>query len=85
MLFTNCQGWEETVDCCLSYLLRTVLSGRGGGDSGTGLTVPPLAQPPSTDKVKKHISLVLDKMTKGGLESSQLAIASQDSIGRDSQ
>ena len=48
---------------------------------GVGLTLPPLSQPPNTDKLKKHISQVLDKMTKGGLEQAQRDNTAHGAIG----
>ncbi|KAF2356403.1 PTHB1 N-terminal domain [Trinorchestia longiramus] len=57
------QGWEEVVACCVSHLLHTVC-----GDSSDSDYLAPdaLSQPPDTSKLKKLISLLLERLTKGG-------------------
>lgn len=66
------------MDCSVSHLLRTVMG--DGGQQG-GVAPPPLSQPHDTNKLKKHISLLLDKMTKGGLEKAQQDVM-DDNIGK---
>ncbi|XP_042217578.1 protein PTHB1-like isoform X2 [Homarus americanus] len=55
------QGWEEITDVSVTFLLRTVL-GRGSRDAPS---TPELTMPSDTTKLKKHLGLLLDKVTKG--------------------
>ena len=60
------QGWEEATDAAITHLLRTVLSKKGGG--GSAATHTPgstLAMPTDSTKLKKHISIVCDRLSKG--------------------
>ncbi|XP_063884729.1 protein PTHB1-like isoform X2 [Scylla paramamosain] len=75
------QGWEETTDAAITFLLRSVLN-RGslvGGDPSTAVPpptpmprdappTPELTMPPDTSKLKKHLGILLDKITKGGAQ-----------------
>ena len=56
------QGWEETVDAAVTHLLRTTLA-----KSTKDQTLNPqaLKLPEDTSKVKKHIALLCDKLSKG--------------------
>ncbi|XP_071550345.1 protein PTHB1 isoform X2 [Panulirus ornatus] len=58
------QGWEETTDASVTFLLRTVL-GKGSRDAPS---TPDLIMPSDTAKLKKHLGLLLDKVTKGGAQ-----------------
>lgn len=58
------QGWEETVDSGLLFLLRTTLS-KDDRDMPTGAAAAPKGIPADTSKLKKHISAVCEKMLKG--------------------
>lgn len=60
---TDASGWEETVDASLSYLLRTSLS-KNSRDSNA--PAQPLAVMTETTKLHKHISLVIERISKGG-------------------
>ena len=58
------QGWEETTDAALTHLLRTCLARPGRENQGaTPITLQPAAE---TTRIKKHVSSVLDRVTKGG-------------------
>lgn len=60
------QGWEENVDAAMTHLLRTVLA-KVPRDSVPALLSgqPPLEMPPDTKRLKKHISIVCDRLSKG--------------------
>ncbi|NXA33323.1 PTHB1 protein, partial [Eudromia elegans] len=57
-------GWEETVDAAISYLLRTCLS-KSSKDQALTLTSE-LCIPKDTSRLKKHITLLCDRLAKGG-------------------
>ncbi|XP_077158702.1 protein PTHB1 isoform X2 [Paroedura picta] len=58
------QGWEESVDASVSYLLKTCLSKIS---KEHGLIVPnQLSIPKDTNRLKKHITLLYDRLAKGG-------------------
>lgn len=56
-------GWEETVDACLIYLLRTALA-KTAKDSAT-LGNMQLEIQASTTDLKNHIGIVFDRLDKG--------------------
>jgi hypothetical protein len=56
------QGWEETVDASVTHLLRTTLAKSAKDQT---LNPQPLKLPEDTSKVKKHIALLCDKLSKG--------------------
>ncbi|XP_076136342.1 protein PTHB1 [Alosa pseudoharengus] len=58
-------GWEESVDAAVSHLLRTCLS-RSSKDQATALTTSQLSMPKDTARLKKHITLLCDRLGKGG-------------------
>ncbi|XP_071822980.1 protein PTHB1-like isoform X3 [Apostichopus japonicus] len=57
------QGWEETVDASISHLLRTCLA-----KTSKDQMVNPgeLEMPSEGSKLKKHITLMTDRLSKGG-------------------
>ena len=55
-------GWEEKTDLALTYLLKTSLS-RSSKDAA--VSFPALELPRDTSKLKKHISLVCERIAKG--------------------
>ena len=55
-------GWEEKTDLALTYLLKTSLS-RSSKDAA--VSFPSLELPRDTSKLKKHITLVCDRIAKG--------------------
>lgn len=57
------QGWEECTDAAMTHLLRTSLA--KSAKEATSMPQP-LAVPPDTGKLKKHIALVCDRLAKGG-------------------
>ena len=59
------EGWEETVDASMTHLLRTSLAKSGKEQAiqvsgGNAFTMPA-----DTTKLKKHITLVCDRLSKG--------------------
>eukprot|EP01012_Entosiphon_sulcatum_P026014 TRINITY_DN3140_c0_g1_i1.p1 TRINITY_DN3140_c0_g1~~TRINITY_DN3140_c0_g1_i1.p1 ORF type:complete len:869 (-),score=169.44 TRINITY_DN3140_c0_g1_i1:72-2678(-) len=57
------QGWEECTDASMTHLLRTCLAKNIKEQS----SMPqPLQVPSDTNKLKKHIALVCDRLAKGG-------------------
>ena len=57
------QGWQETTDAALTFLLRTSLAKAGKENQGaTPITLEPAKD---TTRIKKHISSVVDRITKG--------------------
>lgn len=59
------QGWEESVDAAVSHLLKTCLS-RSPKDQAISLSTGPLTIPKDTSRLKKHITLLCDRLGKGG-------------------
>lgn len=57
------QGWEECTDAAMTHLLRTSLA-KSAKD--TAAVPQPLTVPQDTSKLKKHITIVCDRLTKGG-------------------
>lgn len=57
------QGWQERVDVALTQLLRTTLS-KSGKESASASAPQALACPSDATKLKKHISLVVDRLSK---------------------
>jgi len=60
---TQEQGWEECIDAAMTHLLRTSLA---KSVKETASTAPvPLAPATDTSRLKKHITLVCDRLSKG--------------------
>ena len=57
------QGWQETTDAALTFLLRTSLA--KAGKENQGATPITLESAKDTTRIKKHISSVVDRITKG--------------------
>uniref|UniRef100_A0A8C4W852 Bardet-Biedl syndrome 9 n=1 Tax=Gopherus evgoodei TaxID=1825980 RepID=A0A8C4W852_9SAUR len=57
-------GWEESVDAAISHLLRTCLS-KSSKEQVLTLTSQ-LSIPKDTSRLKKHITLLCDRLAKGG-------------------
>ncbi|CAL8290059.1 unnamed protein product [Merluccius merluccius] len=71
-------GWEESCDAAVSHLLRSCLS-RSPKDQATSLaqsTGPMLGLPADTSRLKKHITLLCDRLGKGG----RLTLASEANV-----
>uniref|UniRef100_A0A8C4FG03 Bardet-Biedl syndrome 9 n=1 Tax=Dicentrarchus labrax TaxID=13489 RepID=A0A8C4FG03_DICLA len=71
-------GWEESCDAAVSHLLRTCLS-RSPKDQATSLAQaggPVLGLPKDTARLKKHITLLCDRIGKGG----RLTLASEANV-----
>ena len=58
------QGWEERTDAALAHALRTSL-GKGGAAGAGALAPPPLSAPTDASKLKKHITVMCDRISKG--------------------
>eukprot|EP00640_Fibrocapsa_japonica_P007118 CAMPEP_0113940832 /NCGR_PEP_ID=MMETSP1339-20121228/6885_1 /TAXON_ID=94617 /ORGANISM="Fibrocapsa japonica" /LENGTH=159 /DNA_ID=CAMNT_0000944793 /DNA_START=137 /DNA_END=616 /DNA_ORIENTATION=- /assembly_acc=CAM_ASM_000762 len=56
------QGWEEIVDASMTYLLRTVLA---KNVKETAVVQQSVSMPSDTTKMRKHISIVCDRLNKG--------------------
>ncbi|XP_073189018.1 protein PTHB1 isoform X7 [Lepidochelys kempii] len=57
-------GWEESVDAAISHMLRTCLS-KSSKEQALTLTSQ-LSIPKDTSRLKKHITLLCDRLAKGG-------------------
>ncbi|XP_078198298.1 protein PTHB1 isoform X10 [Callithrix jacchus] len=57
-------GWEETVDAAISHLLKTCLS-KSSKEQALNLNSQ-LSIPKDTSQLKKHITLLCDRLAKGG-------------------
>ncbi|XP_053323992.1 protein PTHB1 [Spea bombifrons] len=71
-------GWEESVDAAVSHLLRTCLS-KSSKEQALNLTSQ-LSIPKDTSRLKKHITLLCDRLTKGGRLSLSADSGSQQAI-----
>lgn len=58
------QGWQETTDAALTFVLRTSLAKPGRENQGA--TPITLEEAKETSRIKKHVSSVMDRITKGG-------------------
>jgi len=56
------QGWEEITDAAMTHLLRTSLA-KSAKESA--VAPAPLSMPADTNKLKKHITIVCDRLAKG--------------------
>eukprot|EP00002_Diphylleia_rotans_P016088 TRINITY_DN3126_c0_g1_i4.p1 TRINITY_DN3126_c0_g1~~TRINITY_DN3126_c0_g1_i4.p1 ORF type:complete len:522 (+),score=102.04 TRINITY_DN3126_c0_g1_i4:1343-2908(+) len=59
---TEEQGWEEVTDVAMTNLLRTTLAKSSKDAAAIAQT---LGTPTDTSKLKKHIAIVCDRLTKG--------------------
>lgn len=57
------QGWEEQTDAAITHLLRTSLA-KSAKDQSASIGAVEL--PPDCQKLKRHISLFCDRISKGG-------------------
>ncbi|XP_027267484.1 protein PTHB1 isoform X3 [Cricetulus griseus] len=57
-------GWEETVDAAIAHLLKTCLS-KSSKEQALSLSSQ-LTIPKDTSRLKKHITLLCDRLAKGG-------------------
>nr|XP_020017917.1 protein PTHB1-like [Castor canadensis] len=56
-------GWEETVDAAIAHLLKTCLS-KSSKEQALNLSSQ-LNMPKDTSRLKKHITLLCDRLAKG--------------------
>ncbi|KAM8826264.1 protein PTHB1 isoform 1-T2 [Synchiropus picturatus] len=71
-------GWEESCDAAVAHLLRSCLS-RSPKDQATSLAQtggPLLGLPRDTTRLKKHITLLCERIGKGG----RLSLASETNV-----
>ena len=59
------QGWEERTDAAITHLLRTALSKDGHKEHARNSSTTQLVCPNDTSKLKKHITLVADRLHRG--------------------
>jgi len=59
------QGWEERTDSAITHLLKTALAKDKDSKEGRGTTSVQQHRPADTAKLKKHITLVADRLHKG--------------------
>ncbi|KAL4110143.1 hypothetical protein PRIC1_001836 [Phytophthora ramorum] len=63
------QGWEERTDCAMTELLRTVLAkqpqNKDGASATPALATSELQMQEDTKRLKKHITIVCDRLGKG--------------------
>ncbi|GLE10365.1 hypothetical protein PINS_up022466 [Pythium insidiosum] len=62
------QGWEERTDAAMTELLRTLLAKQpapNGNKEAAAAVVQDLSLPEDTKKLKKHITIVCDRLGKG--------------------
>jgi Bardet-Biedl syndrome 9 protein len=64
------QGWEEWTEAAVTTLLKTLLAKSGKDASSGPVTAGPLAPLADTSKLKKHISVVCERLARGGTLSS---------------
>lgn len=69
------QGWEESVDASVSHLLKTCLSKNSKEHVLT--LANQLSIPKDTNRLKKHITLLYDRLAKGGHMSLDMEMDSQ--------
>ena len=62
---SSLQGWEEIVDAAVTHLLRTTLAKSQKDQQQTSFQS--LELPADSHKLKKHIALLCDRITKGYL------------------
>lgn len=55
-------GWEEEAEASLTHLLRTSLA---RSSKEAAVSVPPLAAAKDTQRLRKHLGLVLERLAKG--------------------
>lgn len=56
-------GWEEVSNSNMTYLLKTVLA---KSEKERAASLGGVAFPNSTEKLKKHITIVCDRISKTG-------------------
>mmetsp|Transcript_15514 Transcript_15514/g.43432 ORF Transcript_15514/g.43432 Transcript_15514/m.43432 type:complete len:244 (+) Transcript_15514:1917-2648(+) len=59
------QGWEELTYASLTYLLRYMLAKPGKHESMPTSSMQTLTRPTDTSKLKKHVTLMCDRLNKG--------------------
>ncbi|XP_060637612.2 protein PTHB1 isoform X1 [Anolis sagrei] len=71
-------GWEESVDAAVSHLLKTCLS-KSSKDHALTLSNQ-LCIPKDTNRLKKHITVLYDRLAKGGHMSLNTDVDSQQTM-----
>ncbi len=55
-------GWEEATEAAMTHLLRTCLA---KSEREAAAAVPPLTAAQDTQRLRKHVALVLERLGKG--------------------
>ncbi|XP_053117591.1 protein PTHB1 isoform X4 [Hemicordylus capensis] len=71
-------GWEESVDASVSHLLKTCLSKSSKEHALT--LASQLSIPRDTNRLKKHITLLYDRLAKGGRMSLSTDVDAQQNV-----
>ena len=59
------KGWEERTDAAITHLLKTALAKDKDGAKDPSRAPSQLTRPADASKLKKHITLVADRLHKG--------------------
>lgn len=73
-------GWEELVDAAVTHLLRTSLAKSSKDQQQQVSLTPSLEMPRDTHKLKKHLALLCDRVSKGFLPSGKQPVSMEVSI-----
>lgn len=63
VVIDNNPGWQETTNAAMTQILKTTLA---KNEKEANAALGSLAFPVSTEKLKKHITIVCDRLAKGG-------------------
>ena len=72
-------GWEEQTDAAMTHLLRTRLAKSKSARQGVAAP-PPLRRPADTSKLKKHITIVCDRLAR---RAGERRVASEGTSGQE--
>ena len=62
---SSSKGWEERTDAAITHLLKTALAKDKDGAKDPSRGPSQLTRPADASKLKKHITLVADRLHKG--------------------
>ena len=62
---SSSKGWEERTDAAITHLLKTALAKDKDGAKDPSRPPSQLTRPADASKLKKHITLVADRLHKG--------------------
>lgn len=81
------QGWEERTDCAMTELLRTLLAKQpqakdaNGSAAAASGQASDLAMPEDVKRLKKHITIVCDRLGKGATLTANGQVGNPSAIG----